>query len=61
MLHKVGVVCYVLSVLAGLGLAARLVGALIRWDFSPWWIWLGGLAAIVVLQMLAAGLMEKGR
>jgi putative Ca2+/H+ antiporter (TMEM165/GDT1 family) len=60
-LHKVGVLCYVLSVLAAVGLLASLVAALIEWNFSPWWIWPGSIAAIVILQLLAAILMERGR
>jgi endonuclease/exonuclease/phosphatase (EEP) superfamily protein YafD len=55
------VLCYVLSVLATVGFLASLGAALTQWDFSPWWIWPGSIAAIVILQLLAAILMERGR
>ena len=54
MLHKAGVLCYVLSILAAVGLLARLVASLTEWDFSPWWFWPGAITAIAILQLLAA-------
>ncbi len=61
MFHVFGVICYVLSVILGIGLVFNLVISIIRWDLSPWWFWPAGAAVVIALQTAAGNLMGRGQ
>lgn len=57
----VGILCIVLDLLLGAGLAIYLIVSISHRDFSPWWVWPAGVLTIGVLGIAAGVLLRVNR
>jgi polyferredoxin len=57
----IAVLCIVLGSLIAIALVVKFVGALLRGDFSPWWMWLVGILAVGILGIAAGSLLSAER